>query len=105
MPTGDVVICDSQSHRMIVLDARKFAIKGRTDMQSRPWGLSGVDDSSVFVTLLNKPGLQFMNLYPKLEKGRVIQLSTRCWGVEVGNKKIYLTAKMARQGVMCLSLT
>ena len=31
-------------------------------------------------------------MHTKLEKGHVIQLDVRCWGVEVVNQKIYLTA-------------
>ena len=93
MPTGNVILCDSLNHKLKVLDVRNFAIKGTINMQSRPWDLAVVDDASVVCTLPDgKPELQFMNIYPRFEKGRVIQLGTRCWGVEVVNQKIYLTA-------------
>ena len=91
-PVGEVVLSDSQNHKIKVLDARQFTVKDTIHLQSRPWDVSVVDDSSVVVTLPDKPELQFLKVSPQLEKGRVIHLEKRCWGVEVVSQKIYLTA-------------
>ena len=90
MPCGKLVVCDRFNKRLTQF-AKTFEMIDYIELPSGPHDVSVVDNDNVIVTLLMKHQLQYVQVFPKMTSGRVIQLENRCWGLEVFNSEIYVT--------------
>ena len=90
LPDGQVVLCDRQNKKIKRLSS-KFIPNGSVDVENDPWDVAQLDDKNVIVAFLNGKQLQVIQVTPKLETGRVIQLEKGCFGVEVYKDEIYVT--------------
>ena len=58
-----------------------------------PWDVSVLDTNSVVVTSPDKKQFHYVQVFPQMKAGQVIQLDKRCYGVEVSGDKIYITCQ------------
>ena len=58
-------------------------------LNAKPWEISIVDTKTVIVTLPGDKQLQYIEVFPRLTPGRVLQLDKECWGVHVTGDKIF----------------
>ena len=93
MPNGHVVLCDCNNDQIKLLDD-SWTITGRLTLQ-RPWDLSVIDSSNVIVSSPDNKQLQHVQVYPRMEAGRIIQLNKKCWGVAVSGEKMYVSCHNA----------
>ena len=89
MPNGHVVLCDNRNNQIKLLDD-SWTITGRLTLQ-RPLDISVIDSSNVIVSLPDKKQLQHVQVFPRMEAGRIIQLNKMCWGVAVCGEKMYVS--------------
>ena len=90
MPCGKLVVCDRFNKRLTQF-AKTFEMIDYIEIPSGPHDVSVVDNDNVIVTLPLKHQLQYVQVFPKMTSGRVIQLENRCWGLEVFKSEIYVT--------------
>lgn len=90
IPDGQVILCDARNNRIKILD-HFFTVQKSLHIGSRPWDVSVIDKCSVVVTLPDIQQMQYIQVTPKLEAGRVITFDKRCWGVDVVCQNIYIT--------------
>ena len=89
MPNGHVMLCARDNNKIKLLDD-SWTITGRLTLQ-RPRDLSVIDSSNVIVSSPDNKQLQHVQVFPRLEAGRIIQLNKKCWGVAVSGEKIYVS--------------
>ena len=58
-------------------------------LNAKPWDISIVGTKTVIVTLPGAKQLQYIEVFPRLTPGRVLQLDKYCWGVHVTGDKIF----------------
>ena len=90
MPDGLPVICDHLNQKVKTL-SKTFILRESCDLNAQPWDLAVYNSSNVIVSLPRSKQLQFLQVVPKLEPGKVVQLDKMCWGVEVVADQIYIT--------------
>ena len=61
-------------------------------LNTYPWDFSVVDTKTVIVTLPGAKQLQYIEVFPRLTPGRVLQLDKNCYGVHVTEDKIFFTS-------------
>ena len=89
MPNRFVVICDHSNDKIKLLDSY-LAIRDSLNLPC-PWNVSVVDSANVIVTLVSKKQLRYLQIFPSLKAGRVLQLDKMCCGVAVSGENIYVT--------------
>ena len=89
MPNGHVVLCDRYNNQIKLLDD-SWTITGRLTLQP-PWDISVIDSSNVIVSLPDKKQLQHVQVFPRMEAGRIIQLNKKCLGVAVSGEQMYVS--------------
>ena len=89
MPNDYVVLCDAESRKIKLLDP-SMALKDSLDLPGL-WNVSIVDDNNVIVTLLGKKQLQYVQIFPSMKKGRVLQMDRLCFGVVVVGDNIFVS--------------
>ena len=90
MPNGDIVMCDWGNSKLKVLescDAQLDSLK----LNAKPFDVAFVDATTVIVTCPLKEQLQYVDVYPRLKSGRVMQLNKKCWGVHLTGDNIFTT--------------
>ena len=90
MPNGEILLCD-RNNGSIKLLSDSFAIKESLKLKSGPWDVSVINSSSAVITLPGLKQLQYIQLVPALNTGRVIQFDKTCWGVDVVDNEIYIS--------------
>lgn len=99
MPNGDLVLCDYESkHQKLMLLNNGLEVKDSLKLCSNPWDVSVVDNNNVIVTLPKQKKLQFVQVFPSLKAGRVIELDRKCYGIAVDGNEIYITCHDDGQG-------
>ena len=88
MSTGEAVLCDHYNSKLKVLDSSD-AITTSLKLNDRPYDVSALDDKTVIITLPSSQQLQYVQVFPQLEPGRVLKLDKVCWGVHVACGKIF----------------
>ena len=88
MPAGEVVLYDRNNGKLKLLDSSD-ALKHSLKLKDNPWDISVVDAKTVIVTLPWKQQLQYIEVFPQLVSGRVLQLDKKCWDVHVTGDKIF----------------
>ena len=88
--TGCVVMSggDRGSNTIKLLDSSDV-LKHSLKLNKWPWDVSVVDAKTVIVTLPGAKGLQYIEVFPQLKAGRVLQLNKQYWGVRVAGDKIF----------------
>lgn len=89
MPTGDLVLCDRNNHKIKVFDCG-FVPKGSVALPN-PWDVSVININIVIVSSPENKQLHYVQLFPKMKPGRIIKLDVKCWGVEVSGDEIFVT--------------
>lgn len=90
MPNKSTVFSDRANCSIKLMD-ESFKYQSRVKLRTGPGDVSVVDDNNVIVTLPEIKQLQFVQIFPKLEVGRVIQLDKRCFGVFVSEDEIFIS--------------
>ena len=90
IPSGDLVLCDYSNSKLKLLD-QQFNEKDSLSLNVNPWSLSVTDNSNVIVTLPDTKQLQYVQLVPHMNAGRVIKLDKKCWDVAVADNEIYVS--------------
>ena len=90
MATGEIISCDFGNCKLKLLDSSD-ALKDSLKLTAAPWDISVVDAKTIIVTLPGKLQLQYIDVFPRLTSGRVLQLDKKCWGVHVTADKIFTT--------------
>ena len=88
MATGEIVLCDRNNKKIKLLDSSD-SLQDSLKLNAFPWDISIVDTKSVIVTLPGAYQLQYIEVFPRLTPGRVLQLDKKCWGVHVTVDKIF----------------
>ena len=88
MATGEIVLCDYGNKKLKRVDSSD-TLQDSLKMNAKPWDISIVDTKTVIVTLPVAKQLQYIEVFPRLTPGRVIQLDKYCWGVHVTADKIF----------------
>ena len=96
MSAGEVVLCDRNNGKLKLLDSSD-ALKHSLKFKDNPWDISVVDAKTVIVTLPWKQQLQYIEVFPLLVSGRVLQLDENCWGVHVTGDKIFTSCHNASE--------
>ena len=90
MPNGYIVVCDDNNGKIKLLD-NSLSLTDSLKLSSRPWDISVIDDNNAIVNLPPKKQLQYVQVFPQLRAGHVIQLDSQCWGVGVSGQEIYVS--------------
>ena len=97
MPNGYAVLCDHLNDKLILLD-RALVLTDSLKLSSSPWDVSVVDDNNVIITLPNTAELQYIQVFPQLREGRVMQEFKTCRGIDVVGHEIYTQFDDSEQG-------
>ena len=89
MSSGYIVACDRNGS--IKLLDRYWSLLDSLKLPANPWDVAVIDDNNVIVTIPHKQQLQYIQVFPQLNLGPVIQLNKWCWGVAVSGEEIYIT--------------
>ena len=89
MPSGHVVLCDRNNYKIILLDST-WTMTGSLPLQDIS-DISVIDGNNVIVTSPGAKQLQYVQVFPQLKAGQIIQLDKKCWGVHVWGGEIYVT--------------
>ena len=90
LPSGELVLCDNRNKTITLLN-RSFEALDSLVLPGQPWDVSVVDRSTVIITLPLSKQLMYLQVSPKLQASRVIQLDLVCWGIVVAGDEIYVT--------------
>ena len=90
MPGGEIVLYDHGNSKLKLLDTSD-ALKDSMTLKTSPWDISVVDAKTVILTIPFAKQLQYIDVFPKMKPGRVLQLDKQCWGVHVTRYKIFTT--------------
>lgn len=90
MPNKYTVFSDRANCSIKLMD-ESFKYQGRVKLRTGPGDVSAVDDNNVIVTLPEIKQLQFVQIFPKLVAGGVIQLDKSCFGVYVSEDEIFMS--------------
>lgn len=90
MPDGDLVLCDCNNNTIKVLNS-SFEVKGTLKLNWAPWDVSVVNSSNVIATFLSRCQIQFIQVTPKIQEQRVLNLDRKCYGIEVVGNEIFMT--------------
>ena len=88
MPGGEILLYDNTNKRKKKIDCSNV-LKDRLNFDRGPWDISVVDAKTGIVTFSGSKQLQYIDVFPKLTPGRVLQLNTKCWGVCVAGDKFF----------------
>ena len=88
MPNDNIILCDFLNQKIKLLDP-SMALKDSLDLPG-PLNVSVVDDNNVIVTLPDKKQLQYVQIFPSMKKGRVLQMDRPCFGVVVVEDSIFV---------------
>ena len=99
MPGGDLILCDyaSPNGKLKLLNT-DLEMKDSLKISSSPWDVSVVDNNTVIVSLPKQKKLQFVQIFPSMKAGRVIELDKTCYGIAVNGNEIYITCHDDEQG-------
>ena len=89
MPTGEMVICDGNNKKIKLL-SKTFVLMNTIELVGKPWDIAATGDEEAVVTLPYYRTLQFIQVFPKLQKGHAIALEKECRGVAVSEGCIYV---------------
>ena len=90
MPGGEMVLCDRRNSKLKLLDTSD-ALKDSMKLKTSPWDISVMDAKTVILTFPDAKQHQYIEVFPQLKPGRVLQLDKECWGVHVTRDKIFTT--------------
>ena len=88
MATGEIVLCDFDNDKIKLMDSSD-TLQDSLKLNAEPWDISIVDTKTVIVTLPDAEQLQYIEVFPRLTPGRVLQLDKYCCGVHVTADKIF----------------
>ena len=98
MPNGCLVLTEFSNDTVKVLDQDTFEIKGFTRLCGPLADVAVVDDNTVITTICYKKRLQFVNIFPDVLAGKVIQLKNECFGVDVFRDEIFVVVRATLVG-------
>ena len=87
---GTLLLCDEVNRNLKLLSS-SFRLKEILKLPSKPWDISATDCGNAIITLPELMQLQFIDIVPRLNTGRVIQLDKNVYGVDVLDNEIYAT--------------
>lgn len=90
MPDNQVVICD-ETNRCLKLISSAYKVTDNLRFPNSPWDVSALDQISAICSLPEMKQLNVINLKPRLQVKRKIDLDKRCWGVEYVRGKLYVS--------------
>ena len=88
MATGEIVLCDRNNKKIKLMNSSD-TLQDSLKLNTYPWDISVVDSKTVIVTLPGDKQLQYIEVFPRLTPGRVLQLDKQCWGVHVTGDRIF----------------
>ena len=92
MPNGCLVACDYDNCTIKLFDS-SLSLQDSLKLPSNPYDVSVINDNTVIVTLHYQKQLQYVQVFPRITMGNVIQLDTYCWGVAVSGQEIYVSCR------------
>ena len=90
LSNGYLVAFDYYNNNIKLLDT-SWSLQGSLKFPSKLYDVSVIDDNTVIVTIPSQEQLQYVQVFPQLKPGHVIQLNMPCWGVEVSKEEIYVS--------------
>ena len=90
MPDGDILICD-RNNKKVKHFSKVFNFLGSLQLQGRTWDASMVDETTIIVCMTDNKQLQYIDIKPKLQKGRALNLDIYCYGVDVVGNEIFIS--------------
>ena len=90
MPNGCPVVIEFSNETLKLLDADTFEIKGLTKLCGALADVAVIGENSVITTLCFYKRLQFVQIFPDVLPGKVIQLENECYGVDVYEDEIFV---------------
>ena len=92
MSNGYLVACDYYNSNIKLLDSSlSLQDSLKLPSESAPYILSVIDNNTVIVTIPHQKQLQYIQVFPQLKLGYVIQLYKKCWGVDGSVQEIYVS--------------
>ena len=87
MESGDIIMCDFENKELKLVKTSDHAVKDSLTLNANPLDICALDPKRAIVTLPHLKQLQYIEVFPRLAPGNVIQLNKKCWGVySIGNK-------------------
>ena len=90
MPNDCPVLIEFSNDIIKVLDAETFGIKGVAKLSGALADVAVVGENAVITTLCFYKRLQFVQIFPEVLPGKVIQLENECYGVDVFEDEIFV---------------
>ena len=90
LPSGELVICD-HNNKKIKLLSKSFVHMNTLEVIGKPWDIAATIEDEAVVTLPYNMALQFIQLFPKLQKGHTAALGKECRGVDTSDGYIYVS--------------
>ena len=86
LPDGRLILCDTSTYTLKLL-SRDFdeidSLSFRYDLSvTSLWDVAVVNDSTVIITFPVENRLQFIQVVPRLQRGRMIDIGANCYGVD-----------------------
>ena len=91
MPNDYVVLCDVRNKKIKLLDPSLALKDSQSYLPYCPWCVSVVNENNVIVTLPGKKQLQYVQIFPSMKKGRVLQIDRKCCRVVVVGNDIFVS--------------
>ena len=89
MPNGYLVACDDVNYTIKLFDS-SLSLKDSLKLPTHPRHVALIDDNTVIVTIPLKEQLQYVQVFPQITLGQVIQLDKCCWGVDVSGQETFV---------------
>ena len=90
MPTSELVLCDTNNKRLIVLDPT-LTIKHYSDLPEKPHYIALWNETDVIVTMQWAKKLQFVQVLPNFKLGRSFKMHRVCGGIAVFKNNIFVS--------------
>ena len=102
MPDGDIVLCDRRNIK-IKHFSRDFNFIDSLQLQGWTWDACMIDETTIIVCQPDSKQLQYIEVKPKLKKGRVLSLDVKCYGVDVVGNEIFISCPHS-EGIQILDM-
>ena len=91
MAGGEIVLCDRENNKLKLMDSSDV-LQDSLKLNTYPWDISVLNSKTVIVTLPGDKQLRYIEVFPRLTPGRVLQLDKECLGVHVTADKIFTSS-------------
>lgn len=92
LPDGRLILCDTDDYKIKLL-SRDFEVEDKLSYRDgliSLWAVGIINDTTVVITKPFENEIEFVHYAPNLQRGRSVNIGTKCYGVDVLTDTIYL---------------